>query len=162
MERTTLSEVENEPHPMGINSVRKPLSSVLGAADVAINYFELAPGEKFSGGLHTHHDQEEIFYVQSGTATFEVGTDRDHVSVGPGAAVRFAPGEFQHGYNPEDADEPVVGLAIGAPGGRHDWDQIESISHCPDCEAETSWRVEPTDDGLATVCESCGLRWESG
>ena len=160
MERTALDDVENDPHPMGINTVQKPLSAALGAEDVAINYFELGPGEKFSGGLHTHHDQEEIFYVQSGSATFEVGKGRETVTVGPDGAIRFAPGEFQHGYNPEDAEEDVVGLAIGAPSERHDWDQIESYSYCPECERERSFSVEPIDDGLATVCQHCGWRWE--
>jgi len=48
-----------------------------------MNYVELAPGDAFPGGLHTHGDQEEVFYVLSGIATFEVGRERDRSTSRP-------------------------------------------------------------------------------
>ncbi|MFC4437716.1 MULTISPECIES: cupin domain-containing protein [Natrialbaceae] len=57
---------------MEVHSVRRPVSRTLDFTDFAMNYFELEPGESFSGGLHTHHDQEEVFYVREGVATFEI------------------------------------------------------------------------------------------
>jgi len=65
---------------------------VLGTEHVAMNYFELAPGDAFAGGVHAHGDQEEVFYVLSGTATFEVGPERERVDVEAGELIRFAPG----------------------------------------------------------------------
>jgi len=160
MEKVAIDEVENDVHPMGIHDVRKPVSSALGTEHVAMNYFELGPGDAFSGGLHTHHDQEEIFYVESGTAEFEVGREGETVTVGAGELIRFAPGEYQTGGVPEDADEPVVGWAMGAPGARHDRDEIDSVVYCRTCEAERVHGTEPTAEGFRLTCEECGTTFE--
>jgi len=55
-----------------------------------------------------------VFYVLSGTATFE--TEAGEVTVDAGEAIRFVPGEFQQGSN--RGDERVVALAPGAPSTR--------------------------------------------
>jgi uncharacterized cupin superfamily protein len=119
MAKVAIGGVDNVTNPLGVHSVRKPVSGALGTEAFAMNYFELEPGESFSGGLHTHHDQEEVFYVQAGEATFEVGREREEVSVAAGECVRFAPGEFQTGTN--ESDERTIGFAIGAPKARHDF-----------------------------------------
>jgi uncharacterized cupin superfamily protein len=95
MEKVAIDDVDIETSPLGVHSVRRPVSRALGTSDFAMNYFELEPGDSFSGGLHTHHDQEEVFHVQEGTATFEVGRDRETREVAPGECIRFSPGEFQ-------------------------------------------------------------------
>ncbi len=165
MRKVTIDEVDNEISPLGVHSVRRPVSRVLGCEHVAMNYFELQPGESFSGGLHTHRDQEEVFYVQSGEATFEFAdvpdTDAvDTVTVGAGEVVRFGPGEFQEGFNAADRDEPVVGFAIGAPGPVHDWDAIESVVFCRECDAETAHGLDLTDDGrFEFTCLDCDASW---
>jgi uncharacterized cupin superfamily protein len=157
MERVAVDDVDVVTNPMGVHDIRKPVSRALGTDHVAMNYFELAPGDGFSGGLHTHRDQEELFYVRSGTATFEVGRERERVEVGPDEAIRFAPGEFQSGFVAEDADEEVVAWAIGAPGAHHDWDQIESIVECRDCGEEQVHDTELTDEGrFRFTCTECG------
>ena len=97
MDKVAIDDVRSEINPMEVHDVRKPVSKVLGTEHFAMNYFELAPGDSFSGGLHTHHDQEEVFYVESGTAEFEVGRDRETVTVEAGELIRFEPGEFQTG-----------------------------------------------------------------
>lgn len=122
MKRVAIEDGMEDPRRSG----RHILTDALGATDVAINHYRLAPGETFGGGYHTHHDQEEIFYVQTGVATFQTA-DGD-VSVGPGEFVRFAPGEFQWGFN--DGEEPVVGLGIGAPPNSGD---VEAYRRCDDC-----------------------------
>jgi mannose-6-phosphate isomerase-like protein (cupin superfamily) len=156
MEKVTVEDVENRPNPLGVHSTRRPVSRALDAEHVALVEYELEPGEQFSGGLHTHHDQEEIFYVQDGTATFEVGEDREAVTVEAGQIVRFPPGEFQSGHN--HSDEPVRALAVGAPGARHDWDALESLAPCAECGEETSHDVRPPDDDgvMQLVCQECG------
>lgn len=157
MERVAIEDVDDEANPLADHEVRKPLSRALGAEHVAMNYFELSPGESFSGGLHAHHDQEELFYVASGTVRFEVGRDRETVAVGPGEVIRFAPGEFQTGGVPEDAGEGVVGFALGAPGASHDWDDLSSVVYCRECDSERVHETTPTgDDRFRFTCTACG------
>jgi mannose-6-phosphate isomerase-like protein (cupin superfamily) len=156
MQRITVDDVESRPNPMNVHEVRRPLSRELGAEHVALVEYELEPGEQFAGGLHAHHDQEELFYVLAGTATFDVGENRESVTVDAGQLVRFPPGEFQSGRN--DGDEPVRALAVGAPGARHDWAALESLAPCASCGEETSHNVHPPDDDgvMQLVCTECG------
>lgn len=157
MEQVAIDEVDIEINPLRVHEVRRPVSDALGTTDVAMNYFELQPGESFSGGLHTHVDQEEIFYVESGTATFEVGLERESVTVEAGELVRFPPGEYQTGGVAPDADEPVVGWAIGAPGRHHEPDGIRSVIPCRECGDEEIHETEMTADGTFNFeCTECG------
>ena len=162
MEHVTIDDVENERSPLEVHSVRRPVSRALGTDHVAMNYFELESGESFSGGRHTHHDQEEVFYVESGTATFQVGrAGETEIEVAAGELIRFAPGEFQEGRNL--GTERVVDWAIGAPGATHDWDEIESILPCRTCGEETSHGLALTDDGsFELTCAACGTVIGSG
>lgn len=154
MKKVSVSEIDTVPNPLNVHEIRKPISAMLGTTDFALNYFELETGESFSGGLHTHHDQEEVFYVMDGTATFEVGRDGETVTVGPEEAIRFAPGEFQCGHNRDE--KTVVVLALGAPGEMHNWDDLESIVYCPECNQETSHSVALENGQFAISCNDCG------
>jgi len=162
MEHVSTEEVDHVEHPAHVNAVRRPLSAALGTTDVALVYHELEPGDAFSGALHTHHDQEELFYVLEGTATFEVGRDRERTAVSAGELVRFAPGEFQHGFNA--TDDRVVALAVGAPGPEHDWDEEETVVECRACGRETVHDTHPVEEGswqaetrdLRLRCRECG------
>jgi quercetin dioxygenase-like cupin family protein len=155
MEKTAIDDVDVEVNPLEVHSVRKPVSRVLGTEHFAMNYFELEPGESFSGGLHRHHDQEEVFYVEKGSTIFEVGTEREAVSVEAGELIRFEPGEFQKGYN--DGDDRVVGWALGAPGASHDWEDLESLVDCRDCGEETPHTTRLTEEGrFQMTCTDCG------
>jgi uncharacterized cupin superfamily protein len=165
MEKAPIDDVEIETNPMDVHSVRRPVSQALGFTDFAMNYFELGPDESFSGGVHTHHDQEEVFYVQEGNATFEIADpesgESDEVRVRAGEVIRFAPGEFQMGYN--DSDERVVGFAFGAPDAKHDWNQIESLVYCRECGDETGHGLELTDGGaFRFTCTECGNTFAQG
>ncbi|WP_137286346.1 cupin domain-containing protein [Halorussus salinisoli] len=154
MEKVAIEEVDNERNPMKVHSVRKPVSRALDTDHFAMNYFELEAGESFSGGLHRHDDQEEVFYVESGTATFEVGLDREEVAVESGELIRFPPGEFQKGYN--DGEETVEGWALGAPGAMHDWDELQSRAYCPECEDERTQDVGFVEGNFELTCTECG------
>lgn len=147
MKRVDLSEQTNR---MGPAAVSHPLTDALGLADVAVNYYELAPGDSFAYGYHTHADQEEVFYIQTGTVTFRT-TDGD-VVVGSGELIRFGPGEYQRGVN--HGDERVVALAIGAP---QDAGATEILRDCPECEGETPQELELTDeqDSVLARCAEC-------
>jgi len=136
---------------MGPATAKRSLSSALGTADVAVNYYELDPDESFAFGYHRHEGQEELFYVLEGTATFE--TEAGTAEVGAGEAVYFEPGEWQQGWN--RTDDRVVALAIGAPqeGG-----EVDIERDCETCGERTRQEVVPAedDDVLLTRCVDCG------
>jgi len=136
---------------MGPAADKRALSSALDTDELAVNYYELAPGDTFGFGYHRHPGQEEVFYVIEGTATFE--TEDGEVDVSAGEAVRFAPGEWQLGRNADE--ERVRALAMGAP---KDTRETEMLRECPDCGGRTENTIEMTDDrdALVTLCLECG------
>lgn len=164
MKKISIEDVDVVVNPMQVHSVRKPVSRVLGTEHFAMNYFELEPEESFSGGMHTHHDQEEVFYVERGTAVFRRPEGKEDVVVGERELVRFEPGEFQTGVNdPEYGEETVVGWALGAPGSRHDWDELESLVYCRECEEETVHATTLTENAaFKLTCNECGNSWTIG
>jgi mannose-6-phosphate isomerase-like protein (cupin superfamily) len=140
-------------------AVRAELTEPLSLSDAAVNYYELDPGDGFSGGLHTHTDQEEVFYVQEGTVTFHRGAESDGtveesetVTVEAGEVVRFAPGEFQRGVN--EGDERVRAVAIGAP---QESGETEILRACEGCGERTPQTIAWAEDaeGLVTRCLDC-------
>jgi len=148
MRKIDVSEMESR---MGPADVSRPLTDALGTTDVALNYYELAPGESTAYGYHVHSDQEEVFYPIEGTITFET-VDGD-VTVGAGEAVRFGPGEYQQSRN--ESDRRAVVLAIGAP---KDAGETEVLDDCPECGQRTPQELSMADDRSAIVvtCEECG------
>jgi uncharacterized cupin superfamily protein len=153
MEHVSIDDVDSY---MGPADIKRPLTDALGASDLAINYYELDSGESFAFGRHCHTEQEEVFYVQQGTVTFETGDpddDPETVAVAAGEAVRFAPGEFQRGVN--EGEERVVALALGAP---QETGETTITRVCPDCGERTEATIEMTDDrdALVTRCVECG------
>jgi len=63
MEHATVEELESFDRAGA--SVRS-LTEALGPGDVSINHYTLEEGDRFSIGMYTHVDQEEIFYVIEG------------------------------------------------------------------------------------------------
>ncbi len=175
MERVAVDDIEREPHPMGVNRERRNLGDALGTDHMAAVHYELSPGESFSGGLHTHHDQEELFVILEGTATFEhapaqqtsptnqpqdaqMPPDSDKCEVAAGEAIQFAPGEFQCGRN--ESDDIVVGLALAAPGSQHNRPDIESFAPCSDCGDVTPHGVREPTDTFVIYCHVCGAEMQ--
>jgi uncharacterized cupin superfamily protein len=148
MEKVHVDDVDGQ---MSAADVRRPISKALGSDHLAINYYELAPGDSFAFGYHAHDDQEEVFYVQSGTVTFE--TEDGDVVVSAGELIHFAPGEFQRGVN--EGDERVVALALGAP---RDTENVEMYRRCEECGERTQNKIEMADsrEELVTYCLDCG------
>jgi len=157
MEKVTVDEVSNAIQPA---AVMRRLTEPLGTTDVAINYYELEPGDSFAFAYHSHEIQEEVFIVLEGTATFETGDGP--VEVGAGEAVRFPPGEFQRGWN--RGRGRVVALALGAP---LEYGDGSTRRRCEACGEETEADLERAADGEAVVarCVECGAetgRWYRG
>jgi len=67
---------------------------------------------------HYHDDQEEAFYVLSGTLRIE--TPDETYEVPEDGLFAVDPGSPQRAFNPEDAETPVDVLAIGAPPAEGD------------------------------------------
>ncbi|MFH5797939.1 cupin domain-containing protein [Haladaptatus sp. CMAA 1911] len=152
MEKVAIEEIESF---VSAAACFRPLSTALGTDHVAINHYELEPGDSFGFCYHRHHEQEEVFVVESGTVTFE--TESGDVPVSAGELVRFGPGEFQRGTN--RGTERVVALALGAP--RVENERVDLRRDCPACgertEAEMS-REDGDEDEAAIVaeCAVCG------
>ncbi|MFB6084355.1 MAG: cupin domain-containing protein [Halorientalis sp.] len=145
MNHVSLDELENHPR---VADVQKHATEPLNLGDMALNYYELEPGDSFSGGMHTHTNQEEVFLVLEGTATFE--TKDGAVEVGEEEIVRFAPGEYQEGKN--ESDDRVRAVAMGAP---QEDGETRSALPCQECGAEYHV-VEVQPDGVELTCPDCG------
>jgi uncharacterized cupin superfamily protein len=156
MEKASVSDVD--PFRTGNEELDRrtlrPLTGAVGAKNLAVNHYELAAGERFSNRLHTHLDQEEVFYVLEGTATFR--TEDGTVELEAGEAIRFAPGEYQTGYN--DGDERVRALALGAPGRSTEIRVRESCEACGEVDALA---VDLDREGLPLRCPECGAEYEN-
>ncbi len=148
MDRVTISEIDSV---VDTADVKRPLTEALGADNLALNYYELASGESLAYGYHAHENQEELFVVQSGTVTFE--TEQGAVAVDDGEVVRFAPGEYQRGWN-RGSDRAEV-LALGAPRGAGD---SEPLRECETCGERTPQTIEWAEGKTArqTRCRECG------
>lgn len=145
MEKVTISGVE--PYVISEGSDRRGLSEPLGTSNIAINHYRIGPGEGFPGGLHAHMDQEEVFAVIEGEATFE--TMAGKITVGEGEVIRFAPGEFQSGAN--ESDRYLVVLAMGAPRSTED---VRIPVECPEC-GDGTLRLDSGETGIVFLCPNC-------
>ena len=157
MERVAVDDIENSIQPA---AVMRHLTKPLGLTDMALNYYELEPGDSFAYAYHNHEVQEELFFVVSGTATFD--TEDGPVEVGPKEAVRFDRGEFQRGWN--RGEERVVALAMGAP---LEYGAQVKLRRCESCGEETDTDLTRADDeeAVVAVCKECGAetgRWYEG
>ncbi len=159
MEKVRIGDVSNAVQPA---ATMRPLTEALGTTDVAINYYELEPGDSFAFAYHNHEVQEEVFYVQAGRATFE--TEAGPVEVGPGEILRVDRGEFQRGWN--RGEELVVALALGAP---LEYGEQRKLRQCDTCGEETDNRLERDEEGekitVVAYCETCDSetgRWYRG
>jgi len=153
MRKVSIDAVDPESDE-GVYTDRRSLTGPLNTDNVAVAQYRLDPGERFSGAVHAHADQEELFLVVSGTATFE--TEEGDVTVDAGEAIRFVPGEFQSGRNA--SDDTVVAFAIGAPRDSEDV-RISRIPvlddadvSCPDCGRDD---MRLGDGDADFVCPDC-------
>ena len=84
-----------------------------GVETMAINRFVAAPGEQIPLAYHFHEEQQEAFYVLSGTLAVETPDGTETVGT---EQLFVADAKSPHrAYNPTDATAPVTVLALGAP-----------------------------------------------
>lgn len=148
MDKVCIDEIDEQ---IDSATVKRPVTDAINAANVALNYYELAPGDSFAYGYHMHDHQEELFVIQEGRVTFE--TEDAEIVVDAGEVIRFAPGEYQQGIN--TGDERVVAFAIGAP---QETGNSEILRECEACGERTPNTVERAQDNQAksTRCLECG------
>ncbi|MFB6127292.1 MAG: cupin domain-containing protein [Halolamina sp.] len=101
-----------EPVPDRPCELRR-IGEAAGLDGVALNRFVAEPGEQIPLAYHYHDEQEEVFYVVSGTLAVETPERTYEIPAGDLFAVE--PGSPQRAHNPADADEPVTVLALGVP-----------------------------------------------
>jgi mannose-6-phosphate isomerase-like protein (cupin superfamily) len=95
-----------------------------GPTNVGLRRYHVEPGQSLGGTdrMHSHEEQEEVFYVFAGTLSVETPDDR--YDVGPGQVLVVEPGSPQRAHVPAEATDPCDVLAIGAPSyskiGRND------------------------------------------
>jgi mannose-6-phosphate isomerase-like protein (cupin superfamily) len=89
----------------------RKVRSALGVTAFGVNALVMPPG--FEGILHYHDEQDELYFVHSGTARFEVdGEVRD---LGPGGLCHVESTTPRRVSNPGDDD--LVVLVVGGKGG---------------------------------------------
>ncbi|UIP00399.1 cupin domain-containing protein [Halobaculum sp. CBA1158] len=181
MEHVVVDDLDNSLQPA---AVMRHLTEPLGCEDLAINYYELAPGDSFAFAYHNHEVQEEVFVVLSGTATWVVGPEpadsddptaadpgdpreRREVEVGPMEAIRVPPGQFQRGWNrrPSETD----GDGNGDGGGPAKAERVTALAlgaplaygeqlkrdDCPACGEEVAVTIERAPDEAESLITVC-------
>ena len=94
-------------------STRWSVGKAAGLSQFGLNVYEAAPGEQLPLAYHLHHEQEEAMYVLSGT--LHVETPEGEKVLGSDEVFVAEPESPHRAYNPEDAEEPVRVVAVGAP-----------------------------------------------
>jgi uncharacterized cupin superfamily protein len=93
--------------------VQRAVGDEAGLENVACNLYEVRPGEQIPLAYHYHDDQEEVFYVESGQ--LHVETPGGERVVPEGHVLVVEPDSPQRAFVPEDAEETVRTLVLGAP-----------------------------------------------
>ena len=94
-------------------SEHRALSEPAGLSELAVNHFRAEPGEMLPLAYHYHDEQEEVFYVLSGTLSVE--TPDGTYEVPAGSLFAADPDSPHRAHNPAEADGAVEVLAVGAP-----------------------------------------------
>lgn len=101
-----------EPFPIDVDDgVQIDLIEATGVEEMRARMWFLQPGDSVS--FHYHDEQEELFYVVSGTGHLVIGEDRELVEVPEGGMVRpetTTPRQLRN-----ESDDEVVWLIVGAP-----------------------------------------------
>jgi mannose-6-phosphate isomerase-like protein (cupin superfamily) len=103
----SISSLDEVGDGYGFRKVRH----ALGVSAFGVNAVVMPPG--YDGFLHYHDTQDELYFVHSGTARFEV--DGEVRELGPGGLVHVestTPRKFSNA-----GDDDLVLLVIGGKGG---------------------------------------------
>lgn len=96
---------------LGVPTQVRATSEMTNGAFGLIEHWEMPPG--FASPYHTHHREDESFYILQGEVAFVI--DGDWQIAGAGTFV-FGPREVAHGFKAV-GDKPVQMLIQTTPGG---------------------------------------------
>ncbi|MFC6717761.1 cupin domain-containing protein [Natrialbaceae archaeon GCM10025810] len=91
----------------------RSISDHVGLENVGLRVYRAEPGQQLPLAYHFHDEQEEAFYVLSGT--LHVETPDEEFVVEAGCAFVAEPKSPHRAFNPDDATDSVEVLALGAP-----------------------------------------------
>ena len=103
----TVSSLDELGEGYGFRKIRQPL----GVTAFGVNAQVFPPG--FAGPLHYHDEQDELYFVHRGTATFTV--DGDEIEVGEGGLVHVESTTHRSVSNRTDGD--LVLFIVGGKDG---------------------------------------------
>lgn len=92
----------------GFRKIRREL----GVEEFGVNGIVLPPG--YTTNSHFHDEQEELYFVHSGTVEIEFGDGAKH-RLGPGGLARVAAATHRRLTNV--GSDPAVYVCVGAKGG---------------------------------------------
>jgi mannose-6-phosphate isomerase-like protein (cupin superfamily) len=118
----TITKSDEAPDVLGdYPGEMRMFAGPIGAEQVAFTYRRMPPqtGGKGSYG-HSHKNQEEVYFVISGTLQFKLGDDV--IDVGPKTAVRVAPSCVRSVWNDsaEDAELVICSVKVDDPQSETD------------------------------------------
>ena len=122
----TFSSLDELGEGYGFRKIRRGL----GVTAFGANALVMPPG--FDGFLHYHDTQDELYFIHSGTARFEI--DGETREVGPGGLVHVestTPRKFSN-----SGEDDLVVLVIGGKGG-----YVERDGHLVDPERDLERRT---------------------
>lgn len=93
--------------------VQRALGDAAELENVAVNLYEVEPGEQIPLAYHYHDEQEELFYVLSGE--LHVETPEGELVAAAEDLLVVEPDSPQRAFNPADATETLRTLAVGSP-----------------------------------------------
>ena len=96
---------------LGIPTVMRSSGESTNSAFALMEHLAAPPG--FASPYHTHHLEDEAFYILSGNVSFV--SDGKWLKAGPGTYV-FGPREIPHGFK-VTGDAPAQMLILCAPAG---------------------------------------------
>jgi quercetin dioxygenase-like cupin family protein len=97
-----------------LRSEKREISILVACDDLTITRARYAAGEPVTGP-HIHHEHTDAFYVLEGDLTFEIGHERETVTISAGGFVAVPPG-VAHSFRTV-GDRPARWLTIHAHDG---------------------------------------------
>lgn len=97
-----------------LESAEREIAILVSSGQVTVTYSRCVPGEQIAGP-HVHRLHTDAFYVLEGALTFEVGAERNIVTIAAGGLVAAPPG-VAHSFR-TDGEVPVRWLTIHAVDG---------------------------------------------
>jgi mannose-6-phosphate isomerase-like protein (cupin superfamily) len=93
---------------------RREISLLVATDSLSLTLANQAADEHVAGP-HIHHEHMDAFYVLEGELTFEIGAERETITVGAGTLVA-APPSLAHAFR-TGSKQPARWLTIHAPDG---------------------------------------------